>query len=226
MEQAFQPESQDEETDPPRSLPKRLWEQLCADPARAPEHLALAASEVHGPAARDWAQGMRARPVPLAPPVLSELTRKRHAALSRWSGAAGGMGGAWTMLPDIAALAWLQSRMVFFIAAAYGWDPCDRLRPAEFLVLRGFYATPSDARDALDGVGRTVAEQYVGGRLAGDQKLLARLTKLTMRKGASRLAGKAIPGFAIAFNALTNESETRAFGKEVQRFYGGYYARP
>ncbi len=220
MEQAFQPETPDEKTDPPRSLPGRLWAQLRADPVRAPEHLALTASEIHGPAARRWAQDMRGRTA-LYPPALAEVTRKRHAQLARLSGAAGGVGGAWTMLPEIAALAWLQSRMVFFIAAAYGWDPCDRMRPAEFLVIRGFYPTPAEARDALDGVGRTLAGQYVGGHFTRNEKLLARLTKLTMRKGASKLAGKAIPGIAIAFNAISDERETRALGKDAIRFYGG-----
>ena len=220
MEQAFQPETADEESDPPRTLPGRLWERLRADPVRAPEHLALAASEFHGPAAREWVQDLRARTA-LQPAALAEMTRKRHARLARFSGAAGGVGGAWTMLPEIAALAWVQSRMVFYIAAAYGWDPCDRMRPAELLVIRGFYPTPAVARDALDGVGRTMAGQYVGGHLSRNEKLLARLTKLTMRKGGAKLAGKAIPGIAIAFNAVSDERETRALGKDAMRFYGG-----
>ena len=42
-----------------------------------------------------------------------------------------------------------------------------------------------------------------------------------MRKGGTKLAAKAIPGFAIAFNALTNERETRALGKLAMKFYGG-----
>jgi len=217
---SFEPQSEDERVDPPRALPGRLWEQLRADPVRAPEHLALAASKAHGPAAAAWAQEMRGR-YAYPPAELALIARRRHASLSRWAGAAGGIGGVWTMLPDIAALAWLQSRMVFFIAAAYGYDPCDPMRPAEFLVLREFYPDPVSARAALDGLGATVAEQYVGTKLADDEALLSRLTKLAMRKGAAKLAGKAIPGFAIAFNAVTNERETRALAKDTMRFYGG-----
>jgi EcsC protein family len=220
VEQAFQPDSVDEENDPPRSLPGRLLERLRADPVRAPEHLALAAAEIHGPAARDWVRRARARSGRRAP-ELALATRRRHAQLSRISGAAGGVGGAWTMVPDIAALAWLQSRMIFFIAAAYGWDPCDPMRPAEYLVLRRFYPDPFSARAALDGAGARVAERYVGGKLSADEKLLARLTKLTMRHAGAKLAAKAIPGFAIAFNAVANERETRALGKDAMRFYGG-----
>ena len=217
---SFEPQSEDERVDPPRALPRRLWEQLRADPVRAPEHLAVAASNAHGPAAATWAEEMRGR-YAYAPADLALMAKRRHASLSRWAGAAGGVGGVWTMLPDIAALAWLQSRMVFFIAAAYGHDPRDPMRPAEFLVLRDFYPDPVSARAALDGLGTTVAEQYVGGKLAGNEALFSRLSKLAMRKGATKLAGKAIPGFAIAFNAVTNERETRALAKEAMRFYGG-----
>ena len=215
-------EHYDEIIDPPRTLPGRLWQELRADPVRAPEHLALAAGEVHGPAAAEWISEMRGR-YAHQPPELALMAKRRHATLSRWSGAAGGVGGAWTMLPDIAALAWLQSRMVFYIAAAYGYDPLDPMRPAEYLAMREFYPDPVTAREALDGVGVTVAEQYVGGKVGGgaDEKLLTRLTKLTIRKGGTKLAAKAVPGFAIAFNAVTNERETRRLAKDAMRFYGG-----
>lgn len=214
-------EHYDEYIDPPRTLPGRLWEQLRSDPVRAPEHLALAAGEMHGPAAAEWISEMRGR-YAHQPPELALMAKRRHATLSRWSGVAGGVGGAWTMLPDIAALAWLQSRMVFYIAAAYGYDPLDPMRPAEYLVLRDFYPDPLSARAALDGTGATVAEQYVGAKLAGgNETLLSRLTKLTVRKGGTKLAGKAIPGIAMAFNAVTNERETRALAKDAMRFYGG-----
>ena len=66
------------------------------------------------------------------------------------------------MVADLAALAWIQSRMVFFVAAAFGWDPLDPMRPAELLVLQGVYDDPYAARAALDGTGTTIAEAYVG----------------------------------------------------------------
>ena len=232
-EQRSPAEHYDELIDPPRILPVRLWQQFKADPTRAPEHLAIAAGEAHGPAAAEWIAEMRGR-YAHQPPELALMAKRPHATLSRWGGAAGGVGGAWTMIPDIAALAWVQSRMVFYIAAAYGYDPLDPMRPAEYLAIRGFYPDPLAARAALDGVGTTVAEQYLGDRMSGsEEKLLMRLTRLTVRKGGlaargsrlaargSRLAGKMIPGFAIAFNAVTNERETRAVAKDAMKFYGG-----
>ena len=90
------------------------------------------------------------------------MAKRRHATLARFEGAATGVGGIFTAVPDVVLLAWIQSRLVFFVAAAYGFDPHDPMRPAELLVLRDLYPDPQTARQALDGIGKTVAEAYVG----------------------------------------------------------------
>ena len=93
------------------------------------------------------------------------MAKRRHATLARFEGAATGVGGIFTAVPDLVLLAWIQSRLVFFVAAAYGFDPHDPMRPAELLVLRDLYPDPQTARQALDGIGKTVAEAYVGSKL-------------------------------------------------------------
>jgi hypothetical protein len=40
-------------------------------------------------------------------------------------------------------------------------------------------------------------------------------------RSARALAGRLIPGFAIAFNAVGNERRTRALADRAIRFYGG-----
>lgn len=50
-------------------------------------------------------------------------------------------GSAAALLPDLGALAWIQSRMVVHIAAVYGHDTTDRETAAELLVLQGIYDT-------------------------------------------------------------------------------------
>ena len=65
-----------------------------------------------------------------------------HVRLSRIEGGALGIGGVITTAPDLVALVWLQSRMVFFVAAAMGYDPNHPMRPAELLALQGVYETP------------------------------------------------------------------------------------
>ena len=203
-------------------VPAGLWERLRADPIRAPEHVALFAAELHAPAAAAWAEEKRRR---LAVPnrELAVMAKKRHAALARVEGAATGVGGIFTAVPDIVLLAWIQSRLVFFTAAAYGFDPHDPMRPAELLVLRDLYPDPQTARQALDGIGRTVAESYVGSKLerGREQAMLSRLLRFVGKRTASRAARRLIPGVAIAFNAVANERDTRALADRAMRFYGG-----
>jgi hypothetical protein len=206
--------------DPPLKPPTRLWERLRADPVRAPEHVALAASEYHAPAAAAWADRRR-RVYGTDPKTLAQMARRRHVNLASVEGAATGVGGFITMLPDLVGLAWIQSRLVFFIAAAYGFDPLDPMRPAELLVLNGLYDSPAAARAALDGVGVTVAEAYVGGKLARDEAVALKLARMVGKSTGKKLAGRMIPGFAIAFNSVTNRRDTNALAKRAIKFYGG-----
>lgn len=203
-----------------RQLPRGLWEKLREDPARAPEHLALAAADFHGPAAEAWYAEKRAV-FATSPGELAQMAKSRHATLARFGGAATGIGGFVTILPDLAALAWIQSRLVFFVAAAYGYDPRDRMRPAELLVIQGFYPDPASARSALDGVGRSLASAYVGKRMSRDEALLGRLLKMVGKRATKRLAGRLVPGLAILTNAVGNERDTRALADRAIAFYGG-----
>jgi hypothetical protein len=203
-----------------RELPPGLWDRLRLDPIRAPEHIALAASRTFGPQAARWADDKRAR-FSVRPAELANMAKKRHATLARLEGAATGVGGIATVVPDLAALAWIQARVVFYVAAAYGYDPCDPMRPAELLVLRDLYPDPATARRALDGIGSTVVEAYVGSRLQREEVLGLRLIKMVGLHSARRLAGRLIPGVAIAFNAIGNERRTRALADRAIRFYGG-----
>lgn len=212
-------------TTPPETgprVPESLWDRLRADPIRAPEHVALAASERHGPAAAEWAAEKRSR-LAVSERDLARMAKRRHAALARFEGAATGVGGIFTAVPDIVLLAWIQSRLVFFIAAAYGFDPRDPMRPAELLVLRDLYPDPETARRALDGMGKTVAESYVGTKLerGREQAMLSRLLMFVGKRTATRAARRLIPGIAILFNAAANERDTRALADRAIKFYGG-----
>jgi hypothetical protein len=204
------------------TIPEGLWERLRADPIRAPEHVALYAAQLHAPAAAEWAREKRSR-LAVSGDQLARMAKKRHAAMARFEGAATGVGGFVTVVPDIVALAWIQSRLVFFTAAAYGFDPHDRMRPAELLVLRDLYPDPQTARHALDGIGKTVAEAYVGSRIerGREQAMLSRLLRFVGKRTATRAARRLIPGVAIAFNAVANERDTRALADRAIRFYGG-----
>ena len=202
-------------------LPPDLLPRLRADPFRAPETIALAASEVHGPAAAAWRRDLEAR-YELSDDDFAKRAKARHASIARFSGAATGVGGIVTFLPDLASLLWIQSRLVFFMAAAYRYDPLDPMRPAELLVMRDLYETPAQAREALDGTGRRIAHAYVDRELGGRDAALAQsLLRFTGKRAVRRVAGRMIPGVAILFNAASNERETRALADRAKRFYKG-----
>jgi hypothetical protein len=201
--------------------PERLWNRLLAEPDRAPEHIALAAAERFGPQAAEW--------VRIAGPghTAEELARvayKKHVRLARLEGGALGIGGVITAAPDLVALLWLQSRMVFYIAAAYGYDPNHPMRPAEYLALEGLYETPAEARQALNGIGKRMAQAMAERALLSRKSdaLHLRLAKYIAKRMARRYAGRLIPFIGAPIGAIQNGSATKQLGQRAL----GYYARP
>jgi hypothetical protein len=201
--------------------PKRLWDRLLAEPDRAPEYIALAAAERFGPQAEEW---VRIAGPGHTPGQLARVAYKKHVRLARLEGGALGVGGAVTLAPDIVALLWIQSRMVFYIAAAYGYDPRHPMRPAEYLALQGLYDTPAEAREALDGVGRRMAVAMASRVLSSrrTEALHLKLAKYMARRLARRYAGKLIPLIGAPIGALQNGNVTKQLGQRTLQ----YYARP
>jgi hypothetical protein len=200
--------------------PKRVWERILAEPDRAPEYIALAAAERFGPQAEEW--------VRIAGPghsqaELARIAMKKHVRLSRLEGGALGIGGVITAAPDLVALLWIQSRMVFFIAAAYGYDPTHAMRPAEYLALQGLYDTPAAAREALDGAGKRLAMAVAQHALSGrDNAMHLRVAKYIAKRLAQRYAGRLIPLIGAPIGALQNAGATKDLGRRAL----DYYARP
>lgn len=199
------------------SIPEGLWERLRAQPERAPELVALAASERFAGPARRWVETAGSGP------RAAEEARKKHVRLSALEGAALGVGGWVTAVPDVAALVWIQSRMVFFMAASYGFEPEHPMRPAELLALQEVYDTPAQAREALDGMGTPMAWQMVQNKLASssDEKVAQRLIKLAGKRLAKRGALRLIPLLASPLNAVHNRAATAELGTRALRYYGG-----
>jgi EcsC protein family len=202
-------------------LPKALWNRILAHPERAPELIALAAADRFGPQAEEW---VRVAGAGQSPEKLAKIAYKKHVRLARLEGGVLGVGGAFTAAPDVVALIWIQSRMVFYIAAAYGYDPRHPMRPAELLALQGVYDTPEDARKALDGMGKLMAQAMVEKALAGrtTDRLHHRLVRYLARRLARRYAGRLIPFIGAPIGAIQNGNAT----KYVGRLALSYYARP
>lgn len=201
--------------------PQRVWDRMIAAPDRAPEIIALAAAERFGPQAEEW---VRIAGAGQTPEKLARIAFKKHVRLARLEGGALGIGGVVTAAPDLVALLWIQSRMVFYIAAAYGYDPNHPMRPAEYLALQGLYDTPAQAREALDGVGKRMAIAMAERALLNrnTDALHLRLAKYIAKRMARRYAGRLIPFVGAPIGAMQNGSATKQLGGRAL----GYYARP
>jgi hypothetical protein len=200
--------------------PKRVWDRILAEPDRAPEYIALAAAERFGPQAEEW--------VRIAGPghtraELARIALKKHVRVARLEGGTLGIGGIVTAAPDLVALLWLQSRMVWYIAAAYGFDPNHPMRPAEYLALQGLYDTPAHAREALDGVGKRLAFALAEKALTGrrPEMLHLRLAKFVAKRIARRYAGRLIPFIGAPIGAMQNGNVTSRLGRQAIEYYGG-----
>jgi hypothetical protein len=199
---------------PPESLIARLR----AEPDRAPEHIALAAAERFGPQAERWVAMWPGE----EPAQLAKIAYRKHVRLARLEGATLGLGGAFTVAPDVVALIWIQSRMVFYISAAYGYDPRHPMRPAELLALQGLYETPAEARAALDGVGKRLAQAMVEKAIShrSMDSLHRRLIKYLAKRLARRYAGRYIPLIGAPLGALQNGGATKQVGRLALAYYG------
>jgi hypothetical protein len=205
--------------------PASLWARIRAEPDRAPEYVALAAAERFAPITEEW---VRIAGPGHTPEQLAKTAYTKHVRISRLEGAALGVGGVITAGPDLVALLWIQSRMVFYIAAAYGYDPRHPMRPAELLTLQGVYPTAADAREALDGVGKHLAQAMAERAMQGGERqgIHVRLAKYATKRIAQRYAGRLIPFLGAPVGAVQNARSTKELGRRALAYYGGDQARP
>jgi EcsC protein family len=200
--------------------PQSLWDRILAEPDRAPEHIALAASERFGPAAAEW---VRVAGAGQTPEKLAKIAYRKHVRLARLEGGALGVGGIVTAAPDLVAFLWIESRMVFYVAAAYGYDPRHPMRPAELLALLDLYATPEDARKALDGIGKHLAQAAAERALrSGDRTgLHLRLARYMAKRLTRHYAARLIPLIGAPIGAMQNAGAAKQLGKRALAYYGG-----
>jgi hypothetical protein len=212
--------TQGTEIDEATGVPDPVWRQILAQPERAPELIALAAAQRFAPPAERWVQVAGAGHTPES---LAKVAYTKHVHLSRVEGLALGLGGVVTAAANLAGLLWIQARMVFYIAAANGYDPRHPMRPAELLALWEVYDTPAAAREALDGLGKPMAQAVVESRLrsSGEGKLSQKLVKYVGKRVAKRYAGRLIPLVGAPISAVQNGGATKELGRRALAYYGG-----
>ena len=202
------------------SPPQSLWDRILAQPDRAPEHIALAAADRFGAAAEEWA---RLAGVGKTPQELARMAVRRHVHLARLEGAALGAGGVITAAPDLVALLWIQSRMVFYVAAALGYDPKHPMRPAELLALLNLYPTPAEARQALDGMGKRLAQAAAERTLRPSDRtgLHLLLARYLAKRLARHYTGRLVPLIGSPIAAVQNAGAAKRLGRRALAYYGG-----
>lgn len=204
-------------------LPPRLARELRAEPAYALETLALAAVEVHGPAAARWAAGERLRG--RSPERAAKAAKRRFGRLARVEGAALGFGGIVTVAPDVLALIWILTRETLHVAAAFGHDAQDERRAAEMLVVLEVYDTVEAAQAGLERRGERLAvalakaqvERHLG---SGERRSLSgRLTRFAGKRLARRYGGRLVPGLGAILGSIDNAAAARRYADRAIAFY-------
>ncbi len=208
------------ELEPVRRVPDSVWRRVLAQPERALELIAEAAAERFAEPSERW---VRIAGAGHSPESLAKTAFSKHVRLSRVEGLALGIGGIVTSAANLGALAWIQARMVFYIAAAYGYDPRHPMRPAELLALWEVYDTPAEARAALDGLGKPMAQTLVANRLSasGERRLTQRLMRFAGKRVVKRAAGRFVPLLGAPISAVQNGGSTAELGRRALRYYGG-----
>lgn len=220
-----QPEGSDQQSgQEPAGPPKGLWDRMYADPDYAPEHLAMAAVERLGPEARRWVAQTRAERPSVTTAELTDLARRRFVKLTRASGAVAGVAGIFGAVADMGFLAWQQARMVLYIAAAHGLDPCHEDRATDLLVLQGMYSAAETARAALRvargrAPARAVLERHGGTVPRVMLRLTMKLARMAGQRVLRRLANKVVPGAAIIFGAIGNARATDGLAGRAAHLY-------
>jgi hypothetical protein len=98
------------------------------------------------------------------------------------------------------------------------------MRPAEYLALQGLYDTPAQAREALDGVGKRMAQALVEKALdhRNTDALHLRVAKYIAKRMARRYAGRLVPFIGAPIGMIQNGGVTKQLGRRAL----AYYARP
>jgi hypothetical protein len=203
----------------PARLPDSVFERMKADPAHAPEYLAMAAVERLGPEAAQWVTTYRHYYPHATEGQMVAIVRARFVRLSRVSGAAAGVAGAFGAVFDVGVLAWCQARMVLYIAAIHGYDPTAQDRAAELLTLQNVHKVIGRARVALEVAARRSPASELVQQGGGMGALALALAKMAGLRVAKRAVMKVVPFASVPLGALANGSSTKALADRAIALY-------
>jgi hypothetical protein len=187
------------------------WAKLLADPAHAPELLALAAVQTLGPKAADWATQTRGAYPTATNQALTRLATRQFTRFGGVGGAIGALAGSYTPAALLASTALTQAELALHIAAAHGLDPTDPGRAADLLVIAGIHATTEEAKAAI-----LEAHEGNGGDLT---RFAGAIARQTTGWGLIKLANRYFPGTAFLTALLTGTNSAHQAAARATAYY-------
>lgn len=214
--------------------PSGFWIELRRDPRHVTETtLRHTQAQLAPHVQKWWAKTREARPSE-PPDRTARRVLRRSTHVARRGGLITGSSFYVGMPSAIAMIYCEQVVLVLRIAAAFGRDPSDPLRAAEFLYLQGRYPTVHSAAAALHDAGSQVVREP----LAGDLRTVAgvirqvpsmigfRVNRFRARSridkviGGLEVASYFVPVVSLPVWAFANARVTRRLGRSALGFYG------
>ncbi|MFC3737686.1 hypothetical protein [Paractinoplanes deccanensis] len=203
---APEPAAQPNRTDP--------WAALIADPARAPELLAIAAVQTLGPRAQEWAARMRDAYPTATPAALARLATRQFTRFGSLTSVLGAIAGSYAPVALLGAAALTDAELTLHIAAAYGLDPTDEERAADLLVIARVHRTKADAVGALAEARRPAYDSKEPlWRLAG------LFTAQTAAWAAVKRINRRFPGTSLLAAIVVNTAAADATAARANKYF-------
>jgi hypothetical protein len=195
------------------------WAQLVADPAHAPELLALAAVQSIGPRAREWIARTR-RDYPHADEAaLARLATRQFSRAGGLGSVLGAVAGSYAPVVLAGTAAFAHAELVLHVAAAYGKDPAAPERAVDLLVLTRIHPDREAAEVAVAAARRPAYDEEGGGLRAGVWRLSRLISGQVGGWGVFRLINRYLPGVSLLAAFLTGRAAADGLAARANALY-------
>lgn len=206
---------------PPRDTDR--WAKLLADPAHAPELLALAAVQTIGPRARHWAATTTAAYPTATPTGLARLATRQFIRFGAAASVFGAVAGSYAALALVATRVLTEAELILHLAAAHGLDPTHRDRAVDLLVISGVHQTPAEAAEALAAIdGPEPTASGLGDAVWRVGRVFA---SRTHGWTVLRVVNRYFPGVSMLGAVLTSAADAQATAARALSYYRGQSQR-
>ena len=205
---------------PPAPHPETdRWAKLLADPAHAPELLALAAVETIGPRAHRWATTIQAAYPTATSAGLARLATRQFTRFGALTSIFGAVAGSYAAMALVATRALTDTELILHLAAAHGLDPRHPDRAVDLLVITGVHDTAAEAESALAA---TRGPEPTASGLSDAAWRIGRL--FVARSGrwtALRVINRYYPGVSLLGAVLTSAADAQATAARALTYFRG-----